>query len=256
MSNRALTIGILLVVGACSRNEQPISSSELAIVESLAVVPPLANQSQFTLWGKYEVSVGEFLGDGALPRADLPMVNLNFNDANNWCLDRGLRLPNTTEVNHVLWLAHKKGLGVARNDIDLGINRSLPGGVFERASSDIGLFDLIGNVREWVVDENSASDSRAAVFGASFASYSNEDELILFLEKSDAAIDIGFRYVVNAKVFFEQLVAPKWSTLTNSQQRQFVEIIGQWNSVWRQGIAQGLDSTVVPQVVIDALRKE
>ena len=131
MPKQVLILSIMLAVGACSRNEQPLANSELAIIESLCLTPPAANNIDYMLWGKFEVSNFEFHSSPDVELAYIPVVIIDFHEAQRWCEQRGLRLPTESEWSMVTSNAEMASSKAgARNDIDLDINRPLPGGVF------------------------------------------------------------------------------------------------------------------------------
>ncbi len=97
MSKQALTISLLLAVGACSHNEQPLAASDLSIIESLCLTPPSGNNIDYMLWGKYEVSNNEFYSNPNVELANIPVVMVDFYQSQQWCEQRGLRLPSKEE---------------------------------------------------------------------------------------------------------------------------------------------------------------
>lgn len=250
MSKQALTISLLLVVGACSHNEQPLAVSDLSIIESLCLTPPSGNNIDYMLWGKYEVSNNEFYSNPNVELANIPVVMVDFYQSQQWCQQRGLRLPSKEEwmmvVDGAEMASSKAG---ARNDLDLDINRPLPGGVFERGRLEWGMYDIHANVREWVSID---SATHAIAIGASFASRSDVYKS-LEMNKSDSAADVGFRYVADAADFIEQQVAPRWSNLNSTQQQQAHLAIGAWKKDWRTALAAKLDSSLVGKSLMRSL---
>jgi formylglycine-generating enzyme required for sulfatase activity len=109
--------------------------------------------------------------------ADLPIVNVDWNDADRYCRAAGGRLPTeaeweyaaragTTEVryariNDVARYANNSGqtyvvahdTAADRRDAMLSINKSGFGVVGSQSSNDWRLSDMLGNVHEWVADD-------------------------------------------------------------------------------------------------------
>jgi hypothetical protein len=252
MPKQALILSIMLVVGACSRNERPLADSELAIVESLCLTPPAANNIDYMLWGKFEVSNLEFHSNPDVELADIPVVMVDFHEAEQWCQQRGLRLPTESEWSMVrsnAELASSKA--GARNDIDLDINRPLPGGVFERGRLEWGMYDMHSNVREWVSTD---SQTHAIAVGASFASRSDVYQQ-LTMNKSDRAVDVGFRYVADAVEYIEQQIAPRWNSMNTTQRQQARLAIGEWKKDWRLALAAKLDADIVGKDLLLAIKQ-
>ena len=252
MPKQALILSIMLVVGACSRNERPLADSELAIVESLCLTPPAANNIDYMLWGKFEVSNFEFHSNPDVELADIPVVMVDFYQAQQWCEERGLRLPTEGEWSMVRSNAEMASSKAgARNDIDLEINRPLPGGVFERGRLEWGMYDMHSNVREWVSTD---SQTHAIAVGASFASRSDVYQQ-LEMNKSDRAVDVGFRYVADAVEYIEQQIAPRWDSMNATQRQQARLAIGEWKKDWRLALAAKLDTNIVDKDLLLAITR-
>jgi len=252
MPKQALILSIMLVVGACSRTEQPLANIELAIIESLCLTPPAANNIDYMLWGKFEVSNFEFYSNPDVELADIPVVMVDFHEAQQWCQQHGLRLPTEGEwsmvINNAEMASSKAG---ARNDIDLDINRPLPGGVFERGRLEWGMYDMHSNVREWV---SINSQTHAIAVGASFASRSGVYQQ-LKMNKSDRAVDVGFRYVADAVEYIEQQIAPRWNSMNAAERQQARLAIGEWKKDWRLALAAKLNANIVGKDLLLAIKQ-
>ncbi|MBC8371923.1 MAG: SUMF1/EgtB/PvdO family nonheme iron enzyme [Planctomycetes bacterium] len=252
MSKQALIISIALVLGACSRNDLNLADSELAILDSLCLTPATSGSADYLLWGKYEVSNLEYYADDSIADSNIPVVFVTFAQAQDWCTARGLRLPTKDEWMAVVGGAERASSKAgARNDLDLGVNRPLPGGVFERGRHEWGLYDVYSNVREWV---DISSDTQAFAVGASFASRSDVFQKVT-MNKQDSASDIGFRYVADAIEFIETQLSPRWAQLNSTQRQQAQLAIGNWKKDWRIALANNLDSSVVPRSLLKALNQ-
>jgi hypothetical protein len=243
----------MLVVGACSRSEPALIDSDLAVLDSLCLTAPPSNSSEYLLWGKYETSNGEYFSNSEMDDSDLPVVNVSFHQAQAWCHEHGLRLPSVSE-----WATALENAVSVSNVLELGINRSLPGGVFERGRTDSGMYDMAGNVREFALADElwTAPETHAFALGSSFATYKQDGYVAnLSVNKSDRASDMGFRYMTEASTFIENHVAPKWNTLNATQRRQAVHAIAKWSKPWRRALADDIDQQAVPSSLMKALQE-
>ncbi|MGB0952559.1 MAG: SUMF1/EgtB/PvdO family nonheme iron enzyme, partial [Planctomycetota bacterium] len=62
---------------------------------------PAPFQREWMLAGRYEVTQEEFGQAYRQGEHDLPVSMINFHEAQAWCQERNLRLPNVWEWNHL-----------------------------------------------------------------------------------------------------------------------------------------------------------
>jgi formylglycine-generating enzyme required for sulfatase activity len=127
-----------------------------------------------------------------------PVVFVNQSMANNYCEWRNARLPTELEWKNASQ-GTKKGCEYAnlgRYDSGWGWYNSCAGatdpvGSYELGKSFFGIYDLLGNVREWIAG---TLDGKAG--GVIGGSYADDDIDVEFTNSLDAAYpDIGFRCV-------------------------------------------------------------
>jgi hypothetical protein len=160
--------------------------------------------------------------EGWEPRTDdWPASFVTLGEAREFARARGMRLPTAGE-----WLYCAVGPSVRpypwgqtdqrsiANTLELGLGRPAPVGTFEAGRTPHGIYDLLGNVAEWVdgpaLDPTAPpGDERAAVFGGSFRNWPRRiaeripgtREYLLFSQTvppTSRADDVGFRCVAPA----------------------------------------------------------
>ena len=161
-----------------------------------------------------------------------PATYMNLSEAMEFAESQGMRIPTERE-----WLRVSAGTRAQRwpwgtssvrsvaNTMDLGLQSSLGVGTFEAGATPSGVYDLVGNVREWTVPEQGGMvgtfgrGSLTAAMGGSWLSR----QRVLFdwgssgglstnsLEVSveHRAIDLGVRLISDAASFLRSESA-KW----------------------------------------------
>ncbi len=128
----------------CNADEKPLHSVRLSRGFWIG-------QTEVTV-GAYKRFATEFSGDGANDR--MPMGNVSWNDAYDYCRWAGGRLPTEAEWEY----AARGGTGEARyGNIDeiawyWGNSEKQGHEVAKKAANGFGLYDTLGNVWEWVND--------------------------------------------------------------------------------------------------------
>lgn len=133
-------------------------------LDRLAFVPSMPEagvESAFVI-GRYEVTRAEWDGSGGTE----PVTFVARGQAEAWLAERGLRLPTRAEWRLAAGgdMAYRFPWGgswspARANCLDLGLGRSLAGGVLESSRSPFGCYDTSGNVWEWLADP---ADAEAA----------------------------------------------------------------------------------------------
>ena len=122
------------------------------------------------------LSLPEGEGPGPAWSGDLPVTGVDLEDAQAYATWRGRRLPTAAE-----WTFAARGpLGVRfpwgdayqtymANTKELLLGRPTPVGLFEGGRSPVGVYDLVGNVKEWTATrEGFHVKDRYLVLGGSF----------------------------------------------------------------------------------------
>ncbi|MBI5361999.1 MAG: SUMF1/EgtB/PvdO family nonheme iron enzyme, partial [Planctomycetes bacterium] len=153
---------------------------------------------------------------------DWPASFLDRAEARACCASRGLRLPTAGE-----WLRIASGPRVqpwpwgateiqsVANTLALRLDRACPVGTFEQGRTPLGVYDLLGNVWEWVeepLDAAAPSEASAWCMGGSFASRPRRlfeigpDGRLVFhaqeLDPGSRSTDVGLRAVAVARDWF------------------------------------------------------
>ncbi len=261
----ALTAAALWVVAvsACGSDSGPLPEALVFLQES-SLVPPLDSESPFLLAGRFEVTRGDYLGDLTTEDAELPMVFVTRGEASSWARKHGLRLPTLAEWRHLAtggsvlpvdrWGSAPRP-GIA-NTLELGLDRPLPVGVFERSRTSLGCYDLRGNVWEWVRSPSSRDGlpARALACGGSFAVRLEHSgpEALRVLEEGEAADDIGFRVVTEARPYLRERILPLWGD--TARRDAIRRAIAHWRPEERRALAVILEREGFPSGFCAALR--
>jgi GNAT superfamily N-acetyltransferase len=167
----------------------------------------------------------------------LPATYMDRAEALEFAALEGMRLPTQRE-----WLrisagtraqAWPWGPSPARsvaNTLDLGVGSPLGVGTFGAGATPSGVFDLIGNAREWVASEGDGweNEELAAAMGGSWLSHqqplhqwnstSGLETSELLVDARHRSIDLGLRLVADAEEFLRG-AASSWGTSPNARAR-------------------------------------
>lgn len=250
----AVALG-LAVLAACERPEADPTTA-LAGLDALAFVPPgecrllgrdgveLRCESRSALLvERYETSRGDWerwqRGAGAESAADAeaalspwtdsapiwPASGMTLHEARAFAASRGMRLPTASE-----WVRIAAGTrgqpwpwGLARassvaNTAELELGRPVPVGAFEQGASPDSIYDLLGNVSEWVEEPlpwfgGGDLDVRplAWALGGSYATrlwqiyeLDRRGRIVVVhvdLDPGTRALDVGLRCVADARTW-------------------------------------------------------
>ncbi|RMH05148.1 MAG: hypothetical protein D6702_01230, partial [Planctomycetota bacterium] len=203
--------------GGAGRPPEP-----LRLLETLVPVRPPAAGAPLLLVGRWEVCRRDLDPSSPDEVSDLPATGLDRGEAAAWAAARGFRLPTLAEWRHLAGDGPVSGSrlpSLAANTLDLGLGQPLPVGVFELGRTADGLYDLDGNVWEWVADEAPAPfglPPRALACGGSFASLARIGHAgrgaVRLLEPGERADDLGFRLVTEAASWLRDWIEPLWSS--------------------------------------------
>lgn len=259
-STRAAAFAVLGLACACAPAPRPQLAPSHEI-ERLCFVPPgraelssaLAVSSEEPLLvSAYEVTRGEwrawYLQHGELADADSlarvsaweeatfdwPASFLTLEEARRYAIERGERLLTASE-----WLRVACGtagalypwgsndvLSVA-NTLEVGLGQPTPAGTFEQGRSPLEIYDLVGNVFEWVDAPLGAHEPLDWAMGGSYLSLrqplfdprgGEQGALHLALDARHRAIDVGLRLCCEARRWLPAHAA-ELEELPNAQER-------------------------------------
>lgn len=159
--------------------------------------------------------------EGAESSGAWPAVLMNFFEAEAYAKSRRMRLPTASEWFFVAmgpraqnWPWDQYAAQAASNTQEVELASPSPVGVFEQGKTSHGVYDLIGNVWEWVDGDLSGTDSAASestwVAGGSFAWPRRELYLVTSgfnaqsLHREHRSNAVGLRCVVDAAEFLQQ----------------------------------------------------
>ncbi|MDP6942167.1 MAG: SUMF1/EgtB/PvdO family nonheme iron enzyme [Planctomycetota bacterium] len=187
-------------------------------------MPAQSPDSVMLLFWRYEITRAEYWEEEGA--GDHPVTMITTAEAKAWANTRGFRLPTLEE-----WrLAAQDGKGAAfpsrgaldgkANVMELGLHETLPVGVFERGSTRYGLFDMMGNVWEWVEQKPQGHQfppPLALACGGSFAQSGDDlsSQSVRLMSLGEAADDLGFRVCVDAETWIEKEILPLWANEKN-----------------------------------------
>jgi formylglycine-generating enzyme required for sulfatase activity len=165
------TMGCSAMDAACAADEKPTHAVELTKGFWMGEIPVTASA-----WERYRVTpptTDEF--GRKLNHPDEPVVNATWDDARAYCAWAGMRLPTEAEweyaaragskderygeLDQIAWYANNSGKkkldfrsGSPGSDKRLFQNGNGPHAVRQKAPNAWGLYDILGNVWEWVQD--------------------------------------------------------------------------------------------------------
>jgi len=195
-------------------------------IAHLALSPKLANGPAESVWGRWDPDSGT-----------LPATFMTQREALDFAALEGMRIPSQRE-----WLRISAGTRAqpwpwgtsparsVANTLDLGITGALGVGTFEAGATPSGVYDLIGNAREWVTVEGSegATSELAAAMGGSWLSHQEPlfdwDQTkglrlaALDVDHRHRSIDLGVRLVAGAEEYLKT-EASSWGTSPSSAER-------------------------------------
>lgn len=175
-----------------------------------------------------------------------PATFMNLGEAIEFAESEGMRIPSERE-----WLRISAGTRAQRwpwgtssalsvaNTMDLGLHGALGVGTFEAGATPSGVYDLVGNAREWTAPEQAApdrpgSDGLTSAMGGSWLSrqralfdWSLKQGLStssLEVSVEHRAVDVGVRLVSDAAAFLRSESA-KWGS--DSVARARIRAVGE-----------------------------
>ncbi len=239
---------------ACNRSELQLSP-ELQMFELMRPVAATKSDHSLLFASKFEIYNDIYKSGNTSD--NLPVVMVSRAQAQNWALQRGCRLPSKQE-----WLRLRGsdfvietsvGLSSA-NNLESQAHRVFPVGVFEGARSEWGIYDLEGNVWEWLADDVvdakaaiSGTQQHAQVIGGSWANTGYNYYAVKVLEAEESADDIGFRVVADGDDWLVSQVLILWG---DSPNKPFMrKVIGDWNLRARAQIVQAYGDKLPPDMV-------
>ena len=227
--------------------------------------------------------------DGETDEADLPATFLDRDEAASWAAARDLRLPTWNEWRH---LARAGSSGepsdfpwgdIERpgyaNTLDLAVHRALPAGVFESGRTNLGAYDVIGNVWEWLADvppldqgeQDRLRDTGSPVVGglpdgaAAGGSYASSTgrvrqerrglESVRRIDARSRFDDVGFRVVGDARAWMRLHGFPLWRDAPPSGRAWLEEALARWDPTWSAALADQLLEDGVDPAFCAVLRR-
>lgn len=250
----AVAVFLTAAAFACNRSELQLSP-ELQMFELMRPVAATKSDHSLLFASKFEIYNDIYKSGNTSD--NLPVVMVSRAQAQNWALQRGCRLPSKQE-----WLRLRGsdfvietsvGLSSA-NNLESQAHRVFPVGVFEGARSEWGIYDLEGNVWEWLADDVvdakaaiSGTQQHAQVIGGSWANTGYNYYAVKVLEAEESADDIGFRVVADGDDWLVSQVLILWG---DSPNKPFMrKVIGDWNLRARAQIVQAYGDKLPPDMV-------
>ena len=224
-------------LGACEKSAPHAALASLAI-ERLAFVPPArialsssvdAASERALLVSQFEVTRGEWRAfapaevQSPEPATDAwPVSWISLEEARAYAQAQGMRLPTSSE-----WLRIACGSAAApypwgpndaasvANTLELKLRQPTPVGTFEQGRSPLEIYDLVGNVWEWVDDPPGLHEPFAWAMGGSYLTLrqplfdprAEELSLHLKLDPRGRSNEVGLRLVAEARPWLEAHVA-------------------------------------------------
>ena len=237
----------MLVVAGCPRSEAGELPDAIARLDALMLAQPVRADGEWLLFGRFELTLTEYLPDERHVDGEIPATRLSLADCEAWCAPRGLRLPDREEWQMLatggVGRAWSSGLRRPRNDLGLELSRPLPVGVFERGRLATGGYDFFGNVWERLAAEG---DGRTLAAGGSYASSAGGPFELLELAPDDQLEDVGMRYVADAADYVLEQVLPAWRELPRGDRDRCAALFAQWRPDLRRSFAEQLRARGAP----------
>lgn len=160
---------------------------------------------------EHEVTQGEYAADKFVKMPEIdpklkgprkPMVNVGWDDAKAYCIRRGGDLPTHNEWAKAMRGPHEKKYGTKSGELnkdEARFDATGPMDVMSYPPNDYGLYDMTGNVWEWVLDTPPWSPSWFGLFsemrGGSWSVHTKEMTGSGCFEGGSVPVDesIGFR---------------------------------------------------------------
>ncbi len=251
---RVLFAAVLPVLFAACEQREDDPSRALAELDALAFVPPgtcrllgrdgieiVCRTQEALLVGRYEVTRGawsswverggmdptlmpeHFRDPWAEAAINWPASGMTLAEARAFAESQSMRLPTTAEWIRIAAGTRAQpwpwGLGRASsvaNTAELELGRPVPVGAFEQGASPDSIYDLLGNVAEWVEEPLAAavdSDLRSLAWavGGSYATrlwkvqeLDRAGRIVVVhmdLDPNARALDVGLRCVIEARAW-------------------------------------------------------
>ncbi|MFT4543107.1 MAG: hypothetical protein ACI841_001866 [Planctomycetota bacterium] len=197
-------------------------------------------------WARPWTFMGPESVAGSASEGRLPATSMSLTLARRFAHDHHMRLPTADEWLHIASGKHRFSYpwGTGRiesctNTLELGLGRLVPVGSFEQSKSPHGVYDLIGNVWEWVdrpvehgvplLTPSLVFEDDRWVMGGSFASRLDPlhtDYKILFAKNVGAgyrAADVGLRRITEAGSY----IRARAEELSDPQLRERLIAVGE-----------------------------
>ncbi len=238
---------LALAAWSCGRSPDAELPESLARLEYFVLAQPVRPGGDWLLCGRYELTLNEYLPNVDHLDGEAPATGMTLSECQAWCAPRGLRLPNDQEWTELAtggagasWIPAPSG---TRNDLELGLGRPLPVGVFERGRGPHDGYDFFGNAWERLATEPGAMNSAA---GGSYAARPANATDRLELGADDRLEDVGMRYFADATRYVIEYVVPEWNSLSSKERARTGMLFERWLPDLRRSFGDHLQAQGVP----------